>query len=144
MARFAAAACAAVVLAGCGGDPPQPIVPSKAGQPTPKRVVPQKGKYGALESVVPGGRYWAVYVAVGRPSDPELDDAVDRTTARGVPVGGFGALSCDRGAAESLGVPEDWFGVSVYFEERAEALRFDDTVRPPAAGVARVRTRCAE
>lgn len=148
--RVAILAFGAVLLAGCRtgsdgeastGTPPagpSPTVASTtATSPTPS-LNPVGGAH-----VEHGGRYWAVYVALGELGDPALDDASAQLAAEGI-ESYPGTLNCDQGAAEALGVPDDTGAVGVYFETRDQAEAFAATLDPPPAGIARVRTYCAD
>jgi hypothetical protein len=132
------------------GSPPAPttVSPSPEGTPSPDPS-PVPGESPAAipspaASVEQGGRYWAVYAVVAEAGSAELDEAFNRLRDLGVAIGGFGELACDRGAAEALGVDPGLHGVAVYFDRESDARAFADSLDPPPAGVARVRTFCAD
>jgi len=47
-------------------------------------------------------------------------------------------------AARQLGVPESWSGVAVYFNSRADAEAYASALGGTIAGIAQVKTYCAD
>jgi hypothetical protein len=91
-----------------------------------------------------GGVYWAVYFAVSRYGDPDVE-----RVARALERQGFTPstldISCDRGAAEALGIPnENRAVVALYFDTEQEAQEFAHSADPDPVGYARVRTHCLD
>jgi hypothetical protein len=132
---------------GAGGQAspsPQPVSPSPTESPSPTPTESPAAISPPAVTVEQGGRYWAVYAVVAEARSAELDEAFNRLRDLEVTVGGFGELACDEGAAEALGVDPSLHGVAVYFERKADAQAFAASLDPPPAGVARVRTFCAD
>jgi len=100
-----------------------------------------------IDGFEPGHTYYGVHVAVASKMGPGLEAAVSRVKAMGVGELGrgwiYGDLACDQGASQQLGVPTDWSSAAVYFYTRADAEAFAAT-HDPAAGIARVKTKCAD
>ncbi len=74
---------------------------------------------------VHGGTYWAVYPWVGDAGSPEADDVSAQLLAEFGIETFPGDLSCDDGAAETLGTDAPQ-GIAVYFETEDEANAFAD------------------
>ena len=55
-----------------------------------------------------------------------------------------GSISCDEGAADQLGVSNEFAAVAIYFERRPDAQAWLDALDPPPLGIAMVRTFCAD
>lgn len=144
---------AALILGACGGEPAElPDVtgavtgPTAATGPTgPTATEPSEEPAPAPEPVAPehGGRYWAVYLAVGDIDDPAVAAALDEIEAAGWP-GGFTSIGCDRGAHRAVGDDEDLSLVGVYFETEADAIAFATTQHEDVQGPVRVRTYCLD
>lgn len=142
-----------VALASCGGETAEVPDPTGAvagptavtGTTGPTGVEPADEPAPAPEPVAPehGGRYWAVYLAVGDVDSPEVAAALDEIEAAGWP-GGFTSIGCDRGADRIIGGDEDLALVSVYFETEADAIAFLATQQEDAQGPVRVRTYCLD
>jgi hypothetical protein len=114
---------------------PSTVSPSPSASPLPSPV----------ESVNQGETYWAVYLGVGKPGSAELRRAERRFDDLGI-TAKAGDLSCDQGAAESLGVEPGTFGVGAYFEREADAIAFATAVEAdgPVHGPVPVQTFCAD
>ncbi|HEY7400529.1 MAG TPA: hypothetical protein VH989_06495 [Actinomycetota bacterium] len=114
---------------------PSTVAPSPSASPLPSPV----------EVVQHGGSYWAVYLGVGDPGSAELRRAERRAADLGL-TAAAGDLSCDEGAAESLGVEPGTFGVGVYFEREADAIAFAAALEGsgPVHGPVPVKTFCAD
>ena len=130
-----------LALVACGGDeapPEQPPTPVATASP---ETSPQ------FSPVVPtqGGTYFGVYVAVADKGDrASLQASAEALDAIGISEYSIGDISCDEGAAEELGVPEDSGRVAVYFETREEADAFTRSLPSPILRIARVRTFCLD
>jgi len=124
-----------------------PEIPRKTTEePSPEENPFSPGpEFGAIGStaVEQGAKYWAVYLAVGEPGAPELEQATDYLIGLGI-ESFAGELACDRGGAEALGLSEDLMAVGVYFADRGDAQTFANRLPAPPAGIARVRTYCAD
>ena len=109
---------------------------------------PPPGGPTPIDGFEQGGTYYGVYLAVAAKMGPELEAAVSRVKAMGVGELGrgwtYGSLACDQGASQQLGVPTDWSSVAVYFYTRVDAEMFAAALDPPAEGIARVKTYCAD
>lgn len=154
--RIPMAALATIVaLASCGGEPAE--VPDATGPTGVDGATTSTGPSGptaseptdeptpAPEPVAPehGGRYWAVYLAVGDVDSPQVAAALDEIEAAGWP-GGFTSIGCDRGAGRIIGGDEDLALVGVYFGTEADAIAFLATQQEDAQGPVRVRTYCLD
>lgn len=119
---------------------PPPTSQSPTAEPDGPSPEPLPAPVEALEH---GGRYFAVYAAVGKQGSPELDEAVERLADLGIRAGA-GELACDEGAAASLGVPPDSWGVGVYFDREDDAAAFAAALDPAGLGPVPVRTYCLD
>jgi hypothetical protein len=150
--RFVWTMLAVAVLAACnGGDAsptsststisfPSPVSPTATEPPTPS---PLPSPVVAVEH---GGEYFAVYLGIGSAGSAEVQRAESRFADLGIEAFA-GDLSCDEGAAESLGVEPGTFGVGAYFEREADATAFADALDAEGGvvyGPIPVRTLCAD
>ncbi|MEW6058582.1 MAG: hypothetical protein AB1551_00305 [Actinomycetota bacterium] len=117
-------------------ESPSPAAPSPSESPLPP--LPP-----AVESVMHGGTYFGVYLAVGEAGDPALTAAVEQANALGYQA--FpGDIACDQGAAEALGVADNLMAVAIYFEQVEQANDLIPWLHQPPLGVVRVQTYCAD
>ncbi len=154
MRRLLIIALCAATLVSCGSKPEGGSPATGAGSPaaspaatvaSPASPATSTAAYTPIGGahVEQGGRYWAVYLAVGDYDSPDVLDASSRLARLGIES--FpGDLSCDGGAAEALGAPEGAAAVGVYFETEEEARAFAATLDPPPVGIAQVTTYCAD
>jgi hypothetical protein len=92
-----------------------------------------------------GGTYFGVYVAIAEAGDEaSLQASAEALDAIGISDYSLGDISCDEGAAEELGVPEDSGRVAVYFESREEAEAFTKSLPSPILRIAKVKTFCLD
>ena len=94
----------------------------------------------------PGGRYYAVFVAVAQDArDEQLAAAQQRAKALGY-QGGIGELGCTAGAREQLGLPADspYTAYSVFFDSKDDADRFVDAYGARVVGIARITAGCLD
>lgn len=142
MGRWVTILGAVVVLAACSpADEPEmarPRVSTPAASPTPEEPTDP-----SPVSPEHGGRYWAVYLAVGE--GPDLEDAIAfLTEERAIEFPGPTDLNCDQGAREVLGPDAGPLGVAVYFETEDDARAWAESLPGPPVGIAEVRTFCLD
>lgn len=130
-----------LVLAGCGGNgdtaeqPETPVATATA--ETSPGFTPVEPEH--------GGTYFGVYVAIADAGDEAaLQQSAEALDALGYNQYSLGDISCDEGAADQLGVPEDSGRVAVYFETRDEAGAFTQSLPSPILRIAKVRTFCLD
>ena len=156
--RIVLIALAAAMLAACdtGNGSPAPS-PAPAENSPPSTGSPSPGPELSSESPSPeplpspvaavrqGGKYFAVYLGVGAPGSGTLKKAEMRFADLGI-TAVAGDISCDRGAAESLGVEPGSFAVGVYFEKEPDAITFATALAAVGAvyGPVPVKTYCAD
>ena len=126
--------------AACGEEPPaeQPGTPVATASP---EASPE------FSPVVPtqGDTYFGVYVAIADAGDAaSLQSSAEALDAIGISEYSIGDISCDEGAAEELGVPEDSGRVAVYFDSREEAEAFTQSLPSPILRIAKVKTFCLD
>lgn len=92
---------------------------------------------------VHGGQYWAVYLAVGAPGDPALQQVL-ADVRQLWPGAALGELGCDAGAAEALGRDAGEHAVAVYFPTEQHVTEFRRRWESPFVGSARVTTLCGD
>lgn len=114
-----------------GADPAAPVVtsPPRAQQP---------------DHLTHGGEVWGVYVAVVDAFDSA---AAAEATARIEDLGyqaGVGDVSCDAGAVEALGIPDQTLVVSAYFVSEQDAQLFAETYGGDVLGIVDVTLRCLD
>lgn len=130
----------AVLLVGCGGEdtaetPETPVATATA---------ETRADFAPVEPEQ-GGTYFGVYVAIADAGDEAaLQQSAEALDAIGHHQYSLGDISCDEGAAEQLGVPEDSGRVAVYFETREEAGAFTQSLPSPILRIAKVRTFCLD
>lgn len=92
-----------------------------------------------------GGEYFAVYLGIGASGSAVLRRAERRFAEHGI-TAVAGDLSCDQGAAESLGVEPGSFAVGAYFDREAEAMTFAEALASEGVvyGPVPVQTFCAD
>jgi hypothetical protein len=144
---------AASLLAGCDGGTtsPETTAPTTASSSSvsPADTASASPSPSALPSPVvaleQGGEYFAVYLGIGAPGSGVLRRAERRFADHGI-TAVAGDLSCDKGAAESLGVEPGSFAVGAYFEREADAVAFAEALAPegPVYGPVPVQTFCAD
>lgn len=147
---------ALTVLVGCNGGTSSESTPpaatnsiSSGGSTLATATVSVSPPASALPSPVvaleQGGEYFAVYLGVGAPGSGVLRRAERRFADHGI-TAVAGDLSCDKGAAESLGVEPGSFAVGAYFEREADAVAFAEALAPegPVYGPVPVHTFCAD
>jgi hypothetical protein len=97
-----------------------------------------------LESTpVHGARLWGVYLAVGAPGDPALQQVL-ADVRQLWPGAGLGELGCDQGAAAALGHDPAEHAVAVYFTTRQHVTEFQRRWEAPWLGAVQVTTSCAD
>jgi hypothetical protein len=130
----------AVLLAACGEEEPtaQPETPlATATAETSPEFTPAEPEQ--------GGTYWGVYVAIAdKGDDAALQQSAEALDALGYSEYSIGDISCDEGAAEELGVPEDSGRVAVYFETEEEARAFSGSLPSAIVRIAEVKTFCLD
>lgn len=156
--RWALAAIAAVALAACEEEAPRPepsppaettapptTAPPTTEEPSPAATAEPEPEFDAIggTEVEHGGSYWAVYLAVGDYDAPELEQASDYLSGLGI-ESFAGDLACDRGAQAALGPDAGPAGVAAYFRSRHDAQAFAESLPSPPAGIAKVKTYCAD
>lgn len=90
-----------------------------------------------------GATAYGVYLVVAAEGAPELLATATELEERHI-ISSMGALGCDQGSAEGLGVDPELHGVSVLFETREAAERFAATLSTPPVGIAQVTIYCAD
>jgi len=92
-----------------------------------------------------GGEYFAVYLGIGAQGAAALRRAERRFADHGI-TAVAGDISCDEGAAESLGVEPGSFAVGAYFEREADATAFAEALASEGVvyGPVPVQTLCAD
>jgi hypothetical protein len=127
----------AVLLAGCGGGETAETPVATATAETSPAFTPVEPEH--------GGTYFGVYVAIADAGDEAaLQQSAEALDATGYHEWSLGDISCDQGAAEQLGVPEDSGRVAVYFETREEAEAFTQSLPSPILRIAKVKTFCLD
>lgn len=90
-----------------------------------------------------GATAYGVYLVVAAEGAPELAATAEDLEERHI-IWSMGALGCEQGSAEALGVDPELHGVSVLFETREAAERFAATLTTPPVGIAQVTVYCAD
>ncbi|MGY1831239.1 hypothetical protein ACI8AA_12580 [Geodermatophilus sp. SYSU D01180] len=125
-----------------GTGAPEPSDPGTGGEGTGNGTEGLPG-WPVESTPVHGGRYWAVYVAVGTPGDPALQQVL-ADVRQLWPGAGLAELACDEGAAEALGRDGAEHAVAVYFPTEQHVTEFRRRWETPFVGAAQVTTRCAD
>jgi len=137
-----------LILASCGGGGADGVSPSAvSSEPTTVEPSPtQADRPEPVSSVKQGGTYWAVYISVANSANnADVKLAEGSLQALGIKHGwSAGDISCDKGAAAALGVPDGSYAVAVYFKSEAEANAFAQMLPTPIVGVVQVKTYCAD
>ncbi|HEV8563951.1 MAG TPA: hypothetical protein VGR41_03480 [Actinomycetota bacterium] len=148
---------AAAVLAACNGGTsssvttlPTPTASISSGEsPSTTDTASESPSFPPLPSPVValehGGKYFVVYLGIGAPGSGALRRAERRFADHGI-TAVAGDLSCDQGAAESLGVEPGSFAVGAYFEREGDATTFAEALAPEGVvyGPVPVKTLCAD
>jgi len=117
---------------------PTPSPPAPSVRPRESIQLP------AQATIVNGGTYFAVYLAIGEPGSAELAEAEQLATELGYRATSR-TLGCDAGSVESFRldpVQSDWNGVAVYFESEKDAYLMADASNAPHFGITEVTTNC--
>ncbi len=98
-----------------------------------------------LANLSQGESYWAVYLVVGPPGDPQLDTVHHELESAGYHPS-IGEIGCDQGAAEQLTPPPDptAHAMRVYFSTESDAQQFVAERSPAPVGTAFVQVFCLD
>jgi hypothetical protein len=122
---------------------PEPA-PTEAVPPVPPATPADPSAPPPAAEGVHGATAWGVYLAImTSEDDPAWVGSGTRLEALGYEPT-YGDISCDQGATETLGLPENVLVRSVHFATREDADRFVTLYGPDILGIAQVTTLCLD